>query len=248
MAETGGRKKWIVRLSIVVAILGVVLGWFYGNRPLIDRATLLKDAEALSSDGRVWLPDQRRWLTVGEDSDYSGNSIYPVLLHSLDRPDIKGKVIEAPPPIRSLQGVTTDYRLIASNWTPGAAHVTLYEMGINDSVAPERNYSMSAPRNAIISGLAVSPKGDQMAWLFNYNRPMPFASILTRIFPKLNKNIHGVGLWVSRLDGKDLREIGYQSSDEKNNVTFDVQDIHWLPDNRRVRFTFKNVNYVVPVN
>ena len=87
-----------------------------------------------------------------------------------------------------------------------------------------------------------------MAWLFAYDHTIPFFSILSKILPGLKKSTHGVGLWVSRWDGRGLREIGYQQSEEKSGVLFNVQSVHWMPDGKRIRFTYRNTDFTIPAD
>jgi hypothetical protein len=252
MAKTGKRKKWVVGLLTLLVLGAATLVMMVLNRPLLQRAALLKESEKAASDDKAWLPDHIRWLEVGEirNGEYDGPTRSGIFLHSLDRPEFsKGKLVFDTTEMRSVQGITPDYRLIASDWPGGdGKQITLYEMGISSNTMPKRQVKFHAPPETNLVEMTLSPQGDRMAWLFSYDRSYPFASLLARFLPALKKKTHGVGLWVSRTDGRDLHVIGYQPSEEKQGVLYNVQAIGWMPDGKRIRFTYKNVLYTVPAD
>src|SRR5262245_52770426 len=135
MAQTGRRKKWLWGLLILLVGGGIAAGWWYWNRPLLRRAALLKEGEKSDGDNRAWLPDHRRWLVVEEKEErgYDSDTDTPnsgIFLHSEDLKRKKGKFVPDTMEMHSIQGVTSDYRIIASDWPNGKGnHITLYEMG-----------------------------------------------------------------------------------------------------------------------
>jgi len=203
--------------------------------------------------GAVWLPDSRRWLELAPDE----TGLLGVRMHSLDVDSPKALPVTAPARLRSLLGVTPDYRLIATDFyvSPGSAarSVDLYEVGLYPNPTPPRRHTLRAPPNAQILDIALSPRGDRLAWAFYFSRVPTGMQWLARFIPSLRKRLRprvGAGLWVSRLDGSEMREIGYQEIDP--NVPAPLRlapaEIHWTPDGRRLSFVYKNALYTVPVN
>jgi hypothetical protein len=62
---------------------------------------------------------------------------------------------------------------------------------------------------------------------------------------------HVVGLWVSDLDGRNLREIGHLALHPAANSDTDgpdPEDVQWLPDGKRLSFLYKQALWIVPID
>jgi hypothetical protein len=85
------------------------------------------------------------------------------------------------------------------------------------------------PSIAAIDDMVVSPRCDHVAWkLFARERPW-------------------AGLWVSRLDGSDMHEVGGVPITRPLTLTDRLfYDIQWRPDGKYLSFVYEDSLYVIP--
>ncbi len=119
------------------------------------------------------------------------------------------------------------------------------------SPLPMHRYSVHAPLNGHFANSnpwyqpsVLSPQGDRLAWL-----------IVREYTPPGQRKQRMIGLWVSRLDGSGMQEIGhmdYQPNDfghrgyePKKEVP---QHLRWTPDGKRLSFQYQGALYTVPAN
>ena len=135
-------------------------------------------------------------------------------------------------------------------------HVEIYEAVIGEETRSARKYSVTLPYMAEIWGEKFSPQGDRIAWpLLQKNDTLPpYLDFLHRRIPAFNpQSTPKFSLWVSRIDGTQMHEIGalpIRPEKEYSGVVIDdVPDqIYWLPDGKHLSFWLKGTLYTVPAD
>jgi len=197
--------------------------------------------------GAVWLPDSRRWLswTPGPDK-------YLLHLYSIDSPHGAPVSVSTSETMSYLVGVTPDYLVVQTD-TPSppstAKRVTLTTFGVYPNSATARIVSFPLPVTAQISGLELAPQGDRLAWLLVDARRTPFITMLIRLIPSMSGRFpptEGISVWVSRLDGTEMHEIGFQQTHSTGKDTNVTTDLRWMPDGKHLSFLMNNSLYSVP--
>src|SRR5438552_18915588 len=94
-----------------------------------------------------------------------------------------------------------------------------------------RKWSVVPPKDTTIVWASISPRGDRIAWNVTADRTPPWAAWLHRrvsAFP-LNRQPPNA-IWVSRLDGSEMHEIGpvtiYGKVAQNARV---LSGLQWLP-------------------
>lgn len=88
----------------------------------------------------------------------------------------------------------------------------------------------------------MAPTGDRLAWLIFFQQKWPHVE-WQREFPFVRSETRYLAsLWVSGLDGSDLREIGHLGAGE------DLRRIAWTPDGRRLSYVYRDTLWTVPVD
>ena len=214
----------------------------------------------------VWLPDSRRFLVRASDKDRA-------YLFSVERPGGRGVPIPLPKGAKRLLGVLPDNRLVSSDFlspkealdaqanqstapggTPAApppppTTLEIHTLGLYPNSAPDSKTTLPLPADMELHDLSLSPQGDRLLWVFSTTRPSGFGALLTRFFPSLKNRFPPrtvVSLQISRLDGKDRHEIGYE--DENAGASDPLTYAHWSPDGKRIGFVVKNTLYAVPAD
>jgi hypothetical protein len=104
-----------------------------------------------------------------------------------------------------------------------------------------RHSKVRLPPDSLVRYVAVSPKGDELAWYLKFDEPPPASALLRSLHELLKRRPHSrQGLWVSRLDGSEMREIGHVHDDE-------LTSMNWLPGGNHLTFTKEDNYYSVRV-
>ena len=216
---------------------------------LIQHRTDLEYPEgdsARSYPAGVWLPDSRRWLarTPGHGK--------PLRLYSVDSPHGAPVTLAPPEGMTNLVGVTPDLLVIQTD-TPSppltATRVTLATFGVYPNRAPVRSFSFPLPVTAQIQNLELAPQGDRLAWLLVDARRSPLMTVLIRLVPSMSGRFpptEGISVWVSRLDGTEMHEIGFQQTHATGKDTNVATDLRWMPDGKHLSFLMNHTLYSVP--
>jgi len=95
---------------------------------------------------------------------------------------------------------------------PQPPELTLIAFDAN-GIAPPRRSKMRLPAGTVTGNVAVSPGGDRLAWIMETETYSPLAALARRFFPAsglaAQSPVRGIGLYVSRVDGADLRPLGF---------------------------------------
>jgi len=222
--------------------------WVLERRELIQHRTDFEswDAGAMPPAG-VWLPDSRRWLAWTP-----GHSKQPLRLYSFDAPHGTPVSVPAPEAMTGLIGVTPDNLVVQTDapFPPATAKkITLATFGIYPNRTGVRTVPVPLPVTAQIHDLELAPRGDRLAWLLVDARRTTFITMLIRLVPSLSGHFpptEGISVWISRLDGTEMQEIGFQQTHASGKNTNVATDLRWMPDGKHLSFLMDNSLYSVP--
>jgi len=99
------------------------------------------------------------------------------------------------------------------------------------------------PKNAL--PVVAEPSGQNSTILYDlrFETIPPLMGWLHRILPRIPATPRITeGLWVSRVDGTGMREIGHVSGANDRCL----EDIEWLPDGKHISFVYRGMLYTVP--
>jgi hypothetical protein len=104
--------------------------------------------------------------------------------------------------------------------------------------------------------VALSPDGQRLAWIFLEARPLPGISALNHTRVSRWLPITASALWISNVDGSNMRRIGGIDVDQlvrrQANVTWSttntmLRGLSWCPDGKHVSFVYRGELWSVPV-
>ena len=202
----------------------------------------------------VWFPDGRRWIALGSaERNWYRDEEPPqgIWLYSADAPNQRVGPLPAPKSVKQLLGVAPDYRLVMTDLPIGIDQpsVTVWQRGIYPNDAAERQAILTAPSGWFFRAAALSPSGNRIAWLLTSQRIPPLLAFVGRLLPTFVKNVSPSRTYQIRtttLDGRDAREIGFQTAGTANLGS--ISDLKWNPDGKRVSFVYGDNLYIVPAN
>ena len=117
--------------------------------------------------------------------------------------------------------------------------------------APTGTEFISRPSDNYTS-VALSPRGDRVAWLcVSPPHAPPLQELLHWMLPRVNTRTQRTfSIWISRVDGADMLELGEIETNEDDKDTFrsGVSNVVWLPSGGYLGFAYNNTVYRVPVN
>lgn len=211
-----------------------------------------------------WLADSRHWL------EYV-TMPFSVTLHDTANP--KKNIRMTMPPLQKgqhsfiyMNGVLTNAgRMLTSHYefdpdTWGQSGLTLQEFALQPEqgkVVRLKIYRDILPKGLKYINHVCSPTGDRILWTTEGFRETPIQLRPQRVMPKsAQRKQTWVGLWTSRLDGSDWREIGHiivplaDNGDdaEKGDTDNLIEEAGWLPDGKTAWFKYKDAYYSATVN
>ncbi len=198
--------------------------------------------------GIAWLPDGRRWLAWSPTSRKT-----PLRLFSVDAPHSPSVRLSPPSGMSRLLGVTPD-NLVVMTKVPAPPALSnsaeIHTFGVYPNRAADRSWSFALPSTAEVSTIELSPQGERLAWLLVYSRRPALVTLLSRLLPFLAAKfppVEGVSVWVSGLDGKAMREIGFQEMPRNGTAPDRVTELRWMPDGKHLSFLHRHALYSIPV-
>ena len=79
--------------------------------------------------------------------------------------------------------------------------------------------------------VCISPKSERVAWIMQHENFSTFPAFVQRFFPISSHNL--LKVWVSRMDGSDMRLIGcYQPPPGQ----YPPEDFRWMPNGKSLVF------------
>jgi hypothetical protein len=148
--------------------------------------------------------------------------------------------------------VTPDNGLIVDS-TECTCHATQLELSrftVRPNLTHVRHLTTDRPYSGHIVAHKLSPGGQHVAWSVQHEYVIPYTKLLRHYFPKIKENKQSViGMYVSDLDGTNMRDLGHVPIPHSDNVdNDDVTEpgtLEWLPDGKTLSFTYKNALYTV---
>ena len=125
-----------------------------------------------------------------------------------------------------------------------------------DPAAPGHNpreWNVPAPPRSIRGQILLSPHGDRILWIVDKQESL-FSYWTARLRLGNKSPSRGdQGIYVSRLDGGGMKELCSTPAEHQQwgrllVIKRSLSDIHWLPDDRRISFIYKNDLYLAPVD
>jgi hypothetical protein len=192
----------------------------------------------------VWMPDSSL-LLIGKDDTGSMAALYNT--QSKDDSAIAIPLaIKTPTPL----GVTPDNNLIYTDLSKEFnVGVSIYKQGIYPSQALPAKYTPALPHDATVNEIALSAKGDRLAWLISSIYTPPLYRIIRKISPKMSARIAPypvLSIYISQLDGAGMRLLGMEH-DPANTPDEVVHNVRWRPDGKFLSYRWRRGVYSVPV-
>lgn len=196
----------------------------------------------------AWLPDSSSWVEVAFDGDGATAREFDV---TSARP-VRVVRLAGPLPVSDVAGITPDHRLVLMQRDQageGDAPVTLVAFDLRASVPkPVRVGTVGVPGIRIMQ-LWLSPDNTRIAFVGEPFAAQPAAkpTLAERIMERvgLRRTKYGAGLWVGRLDGTGLREIGRLIAKSGGDAPYPTT-VRWTPDGRDLTFVAQDAWYRVP--
>lgn len=211
----------------------------------------------------LWMPDSRHWL----ENLHLNDACHRLIMHDVEHPKQStplpiGKNAELYARIKQLlpgqQAIRTDSPSPDDLQSPPI--LTLQRFTFEPSPKPKKIEKITAPRNAREFEYKLSPKGDRIAWYITYETSeMSDTSLqkwLRRYLPSvLAPSGWKSEIWISRIDGTEMRMLGQMASaimDSNGHgqiledaEVWHLHDLQWLPNGKRLSYTYQNVLYII---
>jgi hypothetical protein len=174
-----------------------------------------------------------------------------VILHDLEKPGqdkrlpitMKGTFIR-------IAGITQQDRLLLEyvGPVPSPNLIQMADYSLLSASTTVHNSTIRLPMSSGVLDVALSSKGDRLAWLLGYDdEPPGFLWWLHQLLPSFPWHPQRrVGLWVSRLDGSGMAEIGHQPALPDGQQ--EVSHLQWLPGDKQISFLYKDALWTVPAD
>jgi hypothetical protein len=209
--------------------------------------------------GQVWLSDSRRWL------EYSTIVLGYLTIHDVDG---SSKSVRIPSstsipswPLKDLV-TSSDHLLIVdehlddtnSQTTPPWTGVDVYEYRLLPTMAHLGTIHVTSPPGVKTLAARISPDGDHIIWTCSQSYVSPLAVLVHRWIKRVPAEPQQCfGLWVSRINGNHLHEIGHirlspQDDEPRYENPESIFQIHWLPDGKRFSFVYKDTLYTTSLD
>ena len=194
----------------------------------------------------LWQSDSRGLIELDYDralGRYAAARVYR--LHSAE----PARVIGIPPrsavnregsyrPSRRVAGKRLlQVRRTDSDGVKSASPITVHAFELTDGFREVETTRVTPPAGARLQNAIFSPDGKKVAWQFGLVSRPPFVDVVYRAIPFLQKPpARCVGLWTSRLNGTEMREIGRFEYDETSRGPAGISHLAWLTDGKRLSF------------
>jgi hypothetical protein len=206
----------------------------------------------------TWIPGTSRWMYLTAEVDTDSDALH---LKKVTIFDVTGprpvQVLKAAPGIAideyAIPVALRDGRLLIPSAVEDskdgmAAAIRTVECAVEGGrVTLKRTFMLRLPSPKEVYYFALSPQGDRIAWVEEYDLPAPawrrwLGKWLRRFAASpQRRNV----LCVARLDGTGRREIG-DTLKQPGRDKF-VTGVQWTPDGRRVSFLCDGALWTVPV-
>jgi hypothetical protein len=207
----------------------------------------------------VWYEDSSRWLEIGDRDVIVHDRLR--LDHVIKRPvahthlvldpdyDIYQHFVWLAGFSSSLRYTQQNNHVIALD-CPGfmnSVFAVIWNFDMNTTPITKQTTIWQLPAGVINYSYALSTDGTRIVWLWMRDASESIPSWLAQRIPMLRSNRERLQqeLCISRLDGSDMREIGYFALKEE--TPFNITGLLWSRDDRKIYFIKdETLWYVVP--
>jgi hypothetical protein len=216
-----------------------------------------------------WLPDSRHWVALR--SDYGGSRRIWGHVGNMDNSSgVEMGPIEVPGGLSdkncytyvSQAGDTLLFCNVPQNGSAPQAALTRIQIGAALRLVGANHVNF--PAGSHIDHVAISPRGDYIAWALICHRDSALNRKLRRYlsWPAFQPRDY-LAIYLSRPDGSDLHELGAAPCQGlRQRIDFiggmvgrftswslpDIQNLDWTPDGKNISFTYHDHLYLLPVN
>jgi hypothetical protein len=182
-----------------------------------------------------WLPDGETFVLLAPSE---------AVLFNLDRPGIViRKAISTLPPI--MWSVDTRPDGSIAMVTPGRDHVTesvvFHTVSVHTDPPRSWKEKVRLPFHCKVQSVDADDSGRRILWHLVFDEKSPTMPILAPLLRRFGLTGHPrSGIWVSRMDGSEMREIGHVHDRE-------LGDVRWLPGGKSITYHRKRVYYRLAV-
>lgn len=137
----------------------------------------------------------------------------------------------------------TDRMAKVSSFDTVQCQIQLGSLSEDSSRVAIRTYLVVPPSNAEVLDTNVSPQASAIVWhMKTQNTPAILAMLHRYVAAIPAKPILTEGLWISRVDGTGMTELG------RCEKGYGLDHLQWLPDNKHVSFVYRGILYVMPAD
>lgn len=207
-------------------------------------------------DLNKWLGDSRTVVTFVERNSNAWACVtsidrmreyrqIPILTDGL--PSISGPAFPS-----FILGFDPRGRMISTTLRPGQEVAVWFAAFVLQANVKAQTWCIMPPADSVVEELTLSPQGDRLLWKLRFRRISTYQRLMTRI-PGIPRPAPAVSdeLWVSGLDGKDLRPIGAHALPPGHSQPpveeVGITHVRWSPSGKRVSFVHQNRLYTLDV-
>jgi hypothetical protein len=201
-----------------------------------------------------WMADSRHW--VEEEIMNEDETLY---LRDVEKPTVtqervlpKNSLLHDYHYEYELGYIQTSDRALLSPWpndTDKTHQVEFLWCRLPDSAKPVSKVTVRFPDGARCRNISISPNGDRVAWEFHFTQKSPLVAWLHRLIPRVPAEPQQVfAIWVSRLDGGEMHEVGHLLSGKEAEDDDSAFGLDWLPGGKRLSFGYDDALYTVPAD
>jgi hypothetical protein len=107
-------------------------------------------------------------------------------------------------------------------------------------------FRVQLPIAGYLHNAQFSPQNDDVAWLLFYSYTSPVAKLMHRLINSVPVRARPMySIWVSRLDGSHMVEVGHEDMTGWEDTSAYVQ---WLPGGKKLAFYIDGDLYTIPVD
>lgn len=205
--------------------------------------TVMRPQRPVDAPSFAWMPDSRHWVEADCDVAAIGHRTR-INVYGLDTPTVKSYTVPWPVLGAHLFFAPNGDGLLFS-LAMGAAPIQLFHFRLQSTprLIGTTTYQLPA---IYAPECAVSPSGNQVAWVLYRVRLSPRRNLAERAAAWLThtQTEYARSVWVSGLDGSGLRQVVPDAFDSPG---WSVGNIQWTPDGRHLCIRHDDALWTVPV-
>jgi hypothetical protein len=205
-----------------------------GSAVITDKAVFSRDTQV------IWPPGQPEWIAITPQPRFLAAIHYPLADHGTPKTVVLQPHTLFEDPVVPL-GTIGSGRLVLAAWYR-SGHIEVLDS--ESSGISLEHYQIHFPSGALAVEAEISPRGDRIAWLFDFHAFSPLTP-LRRVLPFLHQaagQTHGE-IWVSDIHGDEMHPLITGGSGAQAD---DPHFVRWTPDQSRISFVCRDSLYTVP--